>query len=268
MLMLEYVDERILGGLVATRELDLKTLTPNWRASSTKLHGSTGGPGARPRPADPVGVEYHGRCDVSIPGAPWHFKLLALSQNEASVAAVEVAILDTAPPLVSRNAAYTRWREQHPLICSLLRPNGNLRVSHFAEYLENFDTNLQFQSLRVDYGIDSHEYTMFDHGLFATGIIHTIVPHARLHLVEVLNHFGVGTLETLSFGLMRALTERQSGDIPLVINCSLILDVPLEGHPAPDFPLSNFHVKGAFLRRMARPLCYLYDELGWRRLRT
>jgi hypothetical protein len=41
-------------------------------------------------------------------------------------------------------------------------------------------------------------YRMTDHGLFVAGIIHTIAPQAELHLIEVLNPYGVGDLESIT----------------------------------------------------------------------
>jgi len=80
---------------------------------------------------------------------------------------------------------------------------------------------------------------MADHGLFVAGIIHSIVPQATIHLIEVLSPLGVGDLETLSGGLQKVLDviyqkppepseseEPQEPRRKLVVNCSWMLDLP------------------------------------------
>jgi hypothetical protein len=74
---------------------------------------------------------------------------------------------------------------------------------------------------------------MTDHGLFAAGIIHSIVPEADIHLIEVLNEFGVGDMLSLAEGMNKVFTEiyRPGSGRRLVVNCSWMIDLPLcEGH--------------------------------------
>jgi hypothetical protein len=74
---------------------------------------------------------------------------------------------------------------------------------------------------------------MSDHGLFIAGIIHSIVPDATIHLIEVLNPWGVGDLQSLADGFKTVLRDIYKPDVPskpgrkLVINCSLMLQLPL-----------------------------------------
>jgi subtilisin family serine protease len=111
-------------------------------------------------------------------------------------------------------------------------PNRRLRVT--------YDTSQHMRDLNdhtnpTSAGIYGHDYVMYDHGLFAAGIAHTIAPDASLHLVQVLNDWGVGTLETIVRGL-ELLAVEGSGR-PLVVNLSLMLDIPqsqyLDHRPLP-----------------------------------
>jgi hypothetical protein len=177
---------------------------------------------------------------------------------------VEVAILDTVPSEEQLAAAYVMWGKQHPLLRSLLHPNGTgerrLRTTYAADFLAGTG-----MSLPHDTGIRGHEYTMEDHGLFAAGIIHSMAPEADLHLVEVLNQFGVGSLETIARGVETALERRRDPKGALVINCSFMLSLPRPkkadrlGHPAPDFPWP-VDDDSPLLRAWALPLRLVCDR--------
>jgi hypothetical protein len=101
---------------------------------------------------------------------------------------------------------------------------------------------------------------MYDHGLFAAGIVHTIAPRARLHLIEVLNHQGIGTLETIARGLEMLVKHDQSR--PLIVNCSLMVDVPLLGQPRRDLKWDLLATDCELMKRMGWPLEWICDELG------
>jgi hypothetical protein len=91
----------------------------------------------------------------------------------------------------------------------------------------------------ADYSLIGHRYWMPDHGLFVAGIINSIAPKAVLHLYEVLGPYGAGYLETISDGLLNALQDAQNAQMPLVINCSFVMNVPLDDNQnAPDFPFT------------------------------
>jgi hypothetical protein len=81
---------------------------------------------------------------------------------------------------------------------------------------------------QVDADLVAHSYLMSDHGLFVAGILNTIAPKAKLHLIEVLNPYGVGTLETIAQGFQEVVAIRNSlaADTSLVVNCSWMLSIP------------------------------------------
>ncbi len=181
--------------------------SPNWLSCCTPGQIGVGGPGARPAPPTPM-----------KPGStPWKFRLpQTLRLPEHRGAGVEVAIVDTAPCRHDLVRAYNDWHASNPLIDSLLGPNTPLDVT-YAPYASLLSL--------ADYGLKDHNYPMSDHGLFAAGIIHSIAPQAKLHLVEVLNQYGVGTIETIADGLRQLVDPARRA--PLVINCSLMVNIPL-----------------------------------------
>ena len=193
-------------------ELRVEAVSPNWLASGAPDGGAVGGPGGRP-------VPFRGTPDR----APYSFReLLALLDKKGirgDGTGVDVAILDTAPCPHDLIAAFKEWKDRHPLIRTLLGPGSPLRL-----YPATYDELLRMGST----SLNRHDYEMADHGLFAAGIVHTIAPKATIHLIEVLNPFGVGDLETIARGLEKAYNVIRKPDRRLVVNCSLMLDLPLQ----------------------------------------
>jgi hypothetical protein len=163
---------------------------------------------------------------------PWEFaglisRLQSLPQTKPAgeSGAVDVAVLDTAHDVVDIERALRRW-PHHPLLqrlCGpggkLRRPDGSLRISYagYTHLLQLADVDLR-----------EHRYAMPDHGLFVAGIINSIAPAAELELIEVLNPYGCGSLETLirAFAELANRRRAQAERRPLVINCSLVLNIP------------------------------------------
>jgi hypothetical protein len=202
----------------------LNIASPNWLSSSTPQHGGLGGPGAWPIPATVAISEGTKQAwDFTLPpdlGAP-------LPEDSA---VVEVAILDTAPQSADLAEAYlrlvTNQPQPHPLLARLLGESGTFDISASGRLHAIYaDTNLMAM---VDSDLVAHPYPMSDHGLFIAGIINSIAPKAKLHLIEVLNQYGVGSLETLAQGFQQVVTIRNSlpADTQLVINCSWMLNIP------------------------------------------
>lgn len=68
------------------------------------------------------------------------------------------------------------------------------------------------------------EENISDHGVFIAGIIHSIVPRAKLHLIQVLNDAGAGTMRSLTQGLQvmsQIMKSPENANIPAVVNLSL-----------------------------------------------
>jgi hypothetical protein len=196
----------------ARERLIVRMVSPNWLLSCAPIDTGTGGPGAQPVPALSPGSS-----SVQSSGhAPWEFTLpLQVSQQAAPEVEVEVAILDTAPCFHDMAHAFALWHERHPLVAKLLGPDSPLQITH-AQYSDLLQL--------ADFELKDHRYLMSDHGLFAAGIIHSIAPYAELHLIEVLNAYGVGSIDTIARGLEK-LANRTSTK-PLVVNCSLVVNIP------------------------------------------
>jgi hypothetical protein len=190
--------------------LTLGVVSPDWLVSSTPEGSGSGGPGGWP-------VPYRG----SPERAPFRFTDLPEIVTKGNRGeGVDVIILDTAITEEEQVRAYNECQDWHPLIHSLLRPGGPLSIFPLPQPQRDHIAELR------TFG---HNYKMSDHGLFAAGIIHTIAPCARIYLVEVLNSYGVGDLDSIGWGLGFAIQHIQNNqDRKVVVNCSLCLDLPID----------------------------------------
>jgi hypothetical protein len=156
--------------------------------------------------------------------------------------------LDTAPSLHDLVTAYEKWqkvdpvpnpgegypgnpqppRGPHGLIETLLKPGGPLTV-----YPASYEELSRMRSVHLK----DHNYNMVNHGLFIAGIIHSIAPAAEIHLYEVLNPEGVGDLKSIALGLSKVLSDvALFPEKRVVVNCSLILNIPLLYQSIADLP--------------------------------
>ncbi|GAB4211181.1 MAG: hypothetical protein OHK0022_45470 [Roseiflexaceae bacterium] len=209
--------------------LALRAASPNWLAGASQHIGTTGGPGCWPIPAELPNAGSEGQTP------PWGYTvdagMVALPPASRTARRVEVAILDTTPRLRELARAHKRWvtdappDQRHPLLEALLGPSGAFALGPDRP-LEVTIAPFDLISA-VDADLIAHRYVMSDHGLFIAGIVHALVPSAHLHLVEVLNTYGVGSLETLLVGLQTVAERKlQSPETALVINCSLTFACP------------------------------------------
>jgi hypothetical protein len=209
-----------VSSLSATSSERLTSLvaTPNWLSACAGEHNGSGGPGSRPvRPAS---------GSLSSPPSDgidfWDFRLPDIFASTITSLSrdrwgqdVDVFILDTAPDETDLKHAYAQWKNTNHLVNRLLGPHSPLDITYAGK------THL-LQA--VNAFLPDHDYVMSDHGLFVAGIIHTIAPQARLHVIEVLNPFGVGSLESIINGFHLVATQA-AGKPRVVVNCSLFLDV-------------------------------------------
>lgn len=213
----------------------LQYVTPNWLMSGSQAYITGGGPGGEPVPVDGTGTvgEENARFRVGFPKEPNQ------SSNAPCGKEVSVVLLDTAPSPLAFDEA-NKWLPSHFLLSSLCgtttqltripgppgryrTENDRLRVYYPAETaLHQLD----------HYSIDQHDYRMSDHGLFIAGIVNTIAPTAHLHLVRILNNYGLGTLEALAQGMHVILDDlddlKQKPAQSTIINCSLTIRVLTE----------------------------------------
>jgi hypothetical protein len=235
---IERLNRRIEALDVSSQSLlRLRRASPNWLAASSSEHNGHGGPGAQP-------VEWSGGSQGAglAEGAghnQWDFTLpasLGLTTPDTQRGrGVEIFILDTAPCCVDLQRARDRWANtnQNQLLDQLLNGPNKLDII-YAGYSHLLQV--------ANYFLPNDDYVMADHGLFIAGIIHSIAPLAKLHLVEVLNPFGVGTLTTIAHGFKIAsdhvkCLKSQLGDEQepkVLVNASLFIDVPANDQPSVD----------------------------------
>ena len=191
--------------------LKIEDISPDWAMSVASNGSGTGGPGGLPRPFK--GKDNEAEYELNIKE-----KLGDLYSEGENV---DVAILDTAPCPHDLVLAPKEWPD-NKLIQGLLGPDGKLSL-----YPATYEDLRRMDNA----SLNRHDYEMSDHGLFAAGIVHSIVPKARIHLIEVLNQWGVGDFRSLAAGLEKALKQiyQPGSKRRLVVNCSWMLDLPLVG---------------------------------------
>jgi|GEM_PF-1335320 len=223
------------------KEITLELVAPNWLSSPTSEMGGGGGPGSRPTPY--IGLSNTEQYKLHFPSTVE--KLLPSVESERGKG-VKVAILDTAPSLHDLVEAYEVYhkvnpekkKKDHYLLESLLeqRLPHDPRPAPLTMHPASVKDLMRMRSVHLR----DHNYNMTPHGLFVVGIVHSVAPAAEIHLYEVLNFEGVGDLESIARGLWKVAEEQyneymSTGKVqPLVVSCSLTLNIPLQGNP--DFP--------------------------------
>jgi hypothetical protein len=81
---------------------------------------------------------------------------------------------------------------------------------------------------KEDYRVEHHDYDMSDHGLFVASIIKQIAPLVHIHLVQVLNEFGLGSTTMMAAGFAEVQRFRDKCENAIcIVNCSFTLAVPI-----------------------------------------
>jgi hypothetical protein len=219
------------GNDVPPTRFGLRAASANWLSSSAKYIG-TGGPGTRPVeivsvPANPMGPQ------------PWEFTMPAGLDRPGpteTTRQVEVAVLDTVPSIAALATAHANrvvnGSSPHPLLELLLGSAGG--AFNVIDRTLTTSSPGTVDQIEVWYSpaiapviLAEHDYTMSSHGLFVAGVIRSIAPQVKLRLIQVLNDDGGGSLQNLLDGF-ELLSDRED-DTPLLVNCSLVLNVTEEG---------------------------------------
>ncbi|HEY3059767.1 MAG TPA: S8/S53 family peptidase [Chloroflexota bacterium] len=200
---------------------------PNWVTSAMPF--SCGSPAALP--VAERGADGPGRFEFGDA-----VKRALAEKGGARHARVIVAILDTCPTDAKLDDhGNPRLAE---LLRSVRRHVSSTPLSLPANYFEPprevpvyWNSLLPWwQEVMPDADQPPPEFAMPDHGLFVSGIVHEIAPNVEIHLVRVLNDFGVGDLLGLEH-VLRALPDallRDAGpDTRLIVNLSLGSAVPV-----------------------------------------
>ncbi|HEY3080499.1 MAG TPA: S8/S53 family peptidase [Chloroflexota bacterium] len=244
------INREILGGRDgrAGGGVPIVAAAPNWLTAGTQGH-TDAGPGARP-----VAVPRR-----RVPSGGWRYRFGARPElgqlvdrarrgaPAGSGSDVMVAVLDTSPGRQAIKedapARFPENRHLHELCRHVEVDDSPLDLGHLGTLVPNWrDGRHRPQDV----------YRMPDHGFFVAGIVHDIAPAAPIHLVPVLNEYGVGDVLSLA-QVLAELPNRLLRDERqrLVINLSLAADLP---------PLER-------LERLWFPSSYA-DQTEWRRRQT
>jgi len=146
---------------------------------------------------------------------------------------VVVAVLDTCPTQDALDQAAQRFPDNQ----LLQEVDKDVRMDSPSSTPPDFAAHLAGCLPRLQWDMQSgivhdhpDEFAMPDHGLFVTGIVHDVLAgRGRVHLMRVLDDFGVGDLFTMTH-VLAALPElflRPDPDRRLVVNLSLGIDLPI-----------------------------------------
>jgi hypothetical protein len=226
---------------------DLRVLAamPHWlttaSAASAGGHGC-GSPGGLPRPIPPSKApSYLSRLFEFRNEQVRAFDTQAQAVTErhargetSAPNGVVVAVLDTSPTRGDVEAAQSAHSTEAdsnwllPLVASRVAIDGALSLppASFAHlvYRPNW------HGPEMDRGEASRDasFAMADHGLFVAGLIYHLSPASEIHLIRVLDEFGVGDLHAIATALTQLPDHLLTGgDQRLVVNLSLGAEVPL-----------------------------------------
>lgn len=215
---------------LAQSGLHLVSAMPNWLVIAAPSLYNPGGPALPPKPAPPI--ELAGVANTLPLG--WHlsFADAGISLASQDAAPVTVAVLDTAQhPDRVRSAALRpelrrNWLLQS-LAASLRNNDGSFEIDYDRRYYLTDDV-----ATGRDSSNNARYFFMPDHGLFVSGIVRDLAPHANIRLIRVLNDYGGGDLYNLFAALTDLEAELAAGTIArLVINLSATIMPPLRRLP-------------------------------------
>jgi Subtilase family len=229
--------ERVRVGLQSVRELVLllnrfaltdqsggedvriRAFSPNWLTIAHQF--GCGCPAGLPIPvAEPP------RYDFRFGDA------LGRALEDSARGEVVVAVLDTSPTQAMLDDAAARFRDNRLLTQvqkEIRMDSPTVSPPGFAAHLTGCLPRLQWDMQSGPAHDDPEGFAMPDHGLFVAGIVHQVLAgRGRVHLIRVLNDFGVGDLFTISHALAvvpELLVRPDSAR--LVVNLSLGIDLPI-----------------------------------------
>ncbi len=198
------VTDRINGARATLHDqgVSISSAMPNWILSCSSAGGGSPhpGPGTIADPADA------GTWNITVPdAAAWP------ANGTAPEKPVVVAVLDTSPGRDALEHAATHYGKNE-LLQGLARP-GVIR---------------DWDAFTPPQGMPPLKARVTpDHGLFVSGIVHSIAPHAQIHLLHIFNEQGAGRTDLLLDALDYCLSLAHQGH-RVVVNMSLYLMIPPE----------------------------------------
>jgi hypothetical protein len=223
---------------------------------SSQTYLPTGGPGALPQSATLNDITARG-SGFNVPDDTPSGMRGGGSKAEKTISEdVHVFILDTIPPNTVWESAYDQEKNRpgnpprHKLRKLLENKVGGTKIADVSGNRKRWETTdksttihyadgtikAELEGLEQHVQIRGHDYDMSDHGIFIASEIREIAPHANLHLVQVLNKYGVGSFKSLAAGFQivnqfRQDYEAANGHKPrIIVNCSFTFGFPIDGH--------------------------------------
>jgi subtilase family protein len=165
----------------------------------------------------------------------WPFQFrgrLAEALEAPAKGEVVVAVLDTCPTQAALDAAALQFPGNELLkqVHNDIPMNSpQCAPTDFAAHLAGCLPRLQWDMQGGPVHAQPEQFAMPDHGLFVAGVVHDVLAgRGRVHLIRVLNDFGVGDMFTIAHALttLPSLLLR-SESTRLVVNLSLGIDLPI-----------------------------------------
>jgi subtilase family protein len=188
-------------GDMRSGDVEVLGIMPHWHMRAHEM-ASGGSPGSLPAPVPPDKVRR---------GRRWRYQPKPDVFRLADAGTpIPVAVLDTRINLneVSRFEGNEQLREAVEWLQAHQQAPGELSQREWAEVAKHHQEP------------DGPRYVMADHGLFVSGLIHSLAPNAPVSLLPVLDEYGVGDLSLL-LAALRELLDRKPASAPLIVNMSL-----------------------------------------------
>ena len=224
--VLQIVDElnsraRESATYIDDRKVAVRAASPNWLFGAAPHQLVDGGPGGRPVEPGTVTVpdDYRITCPFGAQTLAAHVQ----SQGEGKPRQVAVAILDAVPPQDVYDSAFASIPyDVNPLLHDTHKKLTIIRRDALGITLPVEPSTIP-PAPDAAYTSHSADYEISDHGLFVAGTVHSLEPEADLLLLEVLNHYGIGTVETIAKGIEQIWQNLKPAPQTLIVNLSLCI---------------------------------------------
>jgi Subtilase family len=252
---LPYAISRInqFAGSLTIGDLTLQSAVPNWLVGANPKPVGIGGPTKTPKAA-------------TWADTPQDLKAFWGLLDPANV---HVFVLDTLPGNKKDGLQFYEGIDQSRLnrfpMYSSLQPNAINPTS--MTWSADIDGGLFDGLVEADgspiFTIKGSSFPMADHGVFAAGIIKQHAPRATIHLVQVLNDYGISSYDSVlkAFSHVRAKAQSLKSS-RIFVNCSFSLALPNSNKPINELGNSSLQGAGISPREAVQTLNATLDDLS------
>lgn len=177
----------------------------------------------------------------------WHFTLPELSDSLKALKGdgVTVFVLDTMPSEAHIRQAAQHIGNKNMLLQSVVAAMNNMPPSIVIPTPKSIPARLDTIQTGKDIYGRRFGFKMPDHGLFVTGILHDLVPNAKIECIRVLNDSGVGDLGMIIDALHEIQQRMAKQEVKrVVVNLSMIIVAPDANLPDLWFADDSTHTEG------------------------